>query len=464
MPLTTPTTVPAQGANNVVWNAPIVITYNEAIDPASVDQSSVTVTSKKTNIIQVENGLPQPGGIFSSDDFFTDEFTGVVSGQITVSGADVTFTPDDPYEGNTEYTVNISSAVAATSDGSTLGVIKYFTFTTAAEDTNVMEPLPDVAQGLTTIVGTDLQYGSTSTTANFRVTKTSPTADSFLNSGQVIKVTFSMDLEAAPSSKVTVNRYDLFSDYPPTELVDTTDYNVTVVNNRVLTITLTDSGTTSNSIYEVVIDQSITDTGATETLTEDYTFTYISAISPYYTSTKLIRLKAGTVLTQVTDVNLAIMIHYASIEADQKMSKLAGNIPASSQLIMRGKYAMYTAIENVLMNNYNFGISDYINKQLAEFSLAVSNKTKVQLYNSLIKEAREFKQSFDAYLNFGAGTPFFRRNTTTNDIGRMWRSGYARPGLNTKVQDGTRMRHSWDTSPMAWNEGTDSWENISQPL
>jgi len=435
-------TTPAQKGINVGLKQPIAITFDNPIDESTIDVASITVSSKKTNIVKVENGLPQPGSIFQSDNFFTDEFTGVVEGTISVSGADLIFTPKKLYQAETEYTVTIGSGIASSSDASVLDRIKYFTFTTAAEDLAV-ESLPEVTQEPVSIIGREIQFDTIQVASvDFYVSKTSPKKDSFLVTRKDIKVSFNKDIGADSGSKVAVYRYDLFSDFPPEELTSGTEYT-TAVNASDITITLADDAVKENSIYEIVIDKSITST-ANNVLTEDFSFSYINELSPYYTSTRLLRLKAGTVLSAVTDINMAMIIHYASLEADEKLSKV--NIDDITRKLLRSKYALYSAIESILLNNHNYGLADYINKQLAEFSLATSNKSKLKLYNTLLEDVRNFKRMFDSYLNFVASRGYFRKNTTPNDIGRMWRPG-ARPGLNTKVpsKHSDRMVYVWDT-------------------
>src|SRR5450759_4425932 len=75
--------IPLCGATGVALNSTITVTFSEAMDPASINTTSFTVTG--------------PG-------------TTAVAGSVAYASGVATFTPTSPLAFNTTYTVNVSSA------------------------------------------------------------------------------------------------------------------------------------------------------------------------------------------------------------------------------------------------------------------------------------------------------------------------------------------------------------------
>ena len=95
------TTIPADGATGVPLNQVITATFNEAMNPATIDQSSFVLTAA---------GAP-------------------VSGTVSLSGAIATFTPNNLLAPSTVYTARIKTS-AKDLTGNALQTDHVWTFTT----------------------------------------------------------------------------------------------------------------------------------------------------------------------------------------------------------------------------------------------------------------------------------------------------------------------------------------------
>jgi hypothetical protein len=107
-------TIPATGATGVALNQIISATFNEAVDPATITQSSFTVTG-----------------------------TAPVTGTITYSGKTATFTPSSLLSPSTVYTGKISTSVKDL-DGNALQTDYIWTFTTGiVPKVDSTDPVPN---------------------------------------------------------------------------------------------------------------------------------------------------------------------------------------------------------------------------------------------------------------------------------------------------------------------------------
>ena len=429
-------TSPTQGATNVALDTEISIVFNQAIQSSSVDDASIVVATDKTNLINVSHdGIPQPDDIFHSDDFFSSEFTEIVKGTINVNNDTITFKPLTYLSPNTKYTVYIGTSILGTDDTS-LDTIKTLSFTTHEQD--IREPLP-IEEKLTTIIGTNISFSNSQTSDAFYVTETTPANESFLIDDDTIIIDFNKDIESSQESLISIYVYDIFSDFPPHKLVQSTDYTVTIVG-KTITITLDSSLETIDKVVQVKIDKNFSNTD-NETLSSSYSLQFIKQLSVYYSSTKLIKLRAGSILSGITDVNLAMMIFYASLNADMLFENT--NLSLSNTAFLKKKYALYDTLEMALLNNFAVGINDYVRKQLAEFSIAVSSKTKIELYNKLLDEAKRNKELIKSMIANMGRNGVFNRRSRTSDIGRMWPRN-SKPGINSRADTGSRFIMIWD--------------------
>jgi hypothetical protein len=418
-------TNPTSGQVAVFNNLPIVITFDKNVDKETVSEATVLITTSKPGVIKVKNQLEQPSDIFDSESFFSDDYTAIVKSSIIIDNNTITFKPKTSLLPNTKYTVTISEHIAGL-DGSTLGKMHYFSFKTASEDL-ARDPLPQEIGELQTIIGKNVYLEGQPAQTGFRVIKSSPDKSSLFVRGTKVSITLSDDLKLDQTGMVSVFYSEIFSDFPGEE-VDAADYTVTI-NGKTITVELVKDSLKPNCYYEVIFNGVESASGAK--LTESYSVDYLSELTPYYSSTKLIKLKGGSVLTGVSDITMAMMIHCASVEADQYLSKTRLSYP--DQMALKKHYASNATLEYILSTNFSGVINDFVSKKLGEFSISVASKTKINLYNSLVKELKDWKQSFFDYItSFNGVVP---RQPAKYDIGRSWIKG-GNSHLSHKVFDG----------------------------
>ena len=452
-------TTPVNESTNVGLKTPIVITFDVNINPSTVDKSSVIVATNKNSIITIDSSFPQPVGAFGTDNYFKDGVTAFADGIVSVSTNTITFTPQDLYTASAKYTVTISDTIADV-NGNLLGKLLQFSFTTAEIDLAVTETL--VSPVVTTkIIGTNISVSNAVQPA-FYVVSSSPTKDSFLVSNSNVSITFNSTVDATALAYIKVYSYDLLSDYPPTQLAAGSDYTISAIGaavNIVLTVTVL----TKNKILQFVVDPSFKSQNG-NTLGQQYDFSFVTLMDPYYTSTKILRLKAGSVLSQISDLNLALVIYYASNDIKYMTAKFDTaqsynffvnmGITDDRKTRIKTNYAVYASLEMVLMNNFSFGLHDFVKKQLGDLNLSISSKAKIELYNRLIDDVKQWRQSFNSFMNFAVSSGTFSRGSNYRNpaIGRMWMNGM-QPGLNTQMQVGDRFVKVWDEiiEPFPWN-------------
>ena len=112
-------TIPADGASGVPLNQVITATFNEAMNPATITQSSFILTAA---------GIPVPGAV-------------------TYSGLNATFTPTSSLAINTLYTARITTAVKDI-DGNALQTDYIWTFTTGLQPFVVSTDPANLAVGV----------------------------------------------------------------------------------------------------------------------------------------------------------------------------------------------------------------------------------------------------------------------------------------------------------------------------
>jgi len=420
--MTIVSTSPVQGAVNISQLTTISVLFDSNLLEASIDSSSVVVSAKSTHLFTVKNQT-RTNNIFETEDFFNPDFTSIIEGVITISAQKtLVFTPSFKLAANTEYTVYLSQAISDTASN-LLGEIYSFTFTTSEIDVVVPITVPTAA---TNVIGSTIEWekGIIAETG-LTVTRTIPSNLSFLNNTNVIKIYFSAAPGTITQDNLTILYGALLSDYPAT-ILDQSLFTISV-SGSVLTITITDGTITDNMLIDVTLS------GIT---TSDYNFCYTSLLDPYYTSVKLLRLKAGTVLTSVNDLNIALTILYMSAQASALM-RACTFLTGNDYLYIQANLTLFMALEALLMNNYSFQLNDFIKQQLSEFSVSLSNGAKIKIYNMLIDEAKEYKRAFKAMVTSKHdSTPVkgYYSLSFRQGIGRQWYRGI-QPGINS-VEEG----------------------------
>ena len=101
-------TAPATADINVSLEAEIKITFSEQIDPLSIDDSSISLSTNKTSIVYGNTNKTSIDNTYSDVDFFSDELSGVISGKARVSGNDLYYKPNSMLKTNAIYVVHVS--------------------------------------------------------------------------------------------------------------------------------------------------------------------------------------------------------------------------------------------------------------------------------------------------------------------------------------------------------------------
>ena len=410
--------IPSQNSFHVSTLASIMVTFDREIDATSIDQSSITVSTKKVSIFTVDapRGLVDPAG---TNEFFTSDFVGIVEGVVSLDATNsriLVFKPKFKFQPNTEYEVFIAQGIAG-KDASLLSTVYTFKFTTAEVDT--AEVLPDIPPS-NVIIGTNVFFAGNSNVpeTNPYIVRTFPNNGVSQYTGTTIRFYLS-DTVSVSKSDIEITEMDVFGDIIPEPTTDFIfEYDST---SNLITLTLTP--VPDNSSVTIIVSKSIG-------MSKDYILNFTSRLSPYYTTARLVKLKCGTLLTGVPDSTIALMILDASRDVDDYFSKTGGD---HSKL--KEKFVMFHTIESMLVSYGTSSAADKIKKQLAEFSISIDNSNKIKLYNSLLKEANKFQDELKQWMNFARGGSFVRGSKSGNykvGINRSWGTGMI-PGLNRVV-------------------------------
>ena len=426
-------TIPNNNDSVVAFNSVITIEFDSDIDPTSLDEGSITISYRDPNVGIVDtNNVSDMGGIFTTDDFINEESSVFLNGSISiVDDTKLVFTPSALLSPLTEYDVYISDTI--TDDGDVaLGTIYHMSFTTLREDLGSDESTQILE--LNTVIGTNIIYNDINspviTEGDFYVSSTYPNQDSFLIS-QSAKITFNKNIKDTVTIEdfVTVYSSDLLSDYPEEEVTDAT---ITYTGNTI-TVTLV---YVNNKSYAIKVNKNLLSVDD-DTLGEEYELSYLSILSPYYISTKLLRMSAGTLLSKHTDIHIASLIQYYSIDIDYLLRYYA--LDTTIKNYIRQKYVLMYTLEALLLNNMNDGLHDSVSKKLADFSLSINSKNKVDLYNKLMLNIRDWKHKYEMTMSsMGSGSFVRNKQRFVSDIGRLWPRGTNASSINATYypQDG----------------------------
>lgn len=422
-------TIPAQGSTFINLDAQLKVLFDTPVDVSSIDNSSITLATKKTNLFAVSaNKIPFSGNELEGNDFYNAEFTGIVNGTVTIdpdNASQLLFTPGFRLNINTEYTAYVSQAIGGT-DTTLLGVTKSFSFTTVQDD--IILPVAAPVQS-SVIMGTVLSQNSTIAKAGLVIESVTPKENAIMRSSNVIRIVFSKEVTLTKAD-IEIAHGHVFSD-TEVEIVADADITIASSNSKIATITIASGVLINNEQVSVTLKSTIV--SGTYSLTE-YTFSYLTVFDPYLTTTRLVRLKAGTLITAVQDSSIASLIYYSSANALLLFKRVTA---ANNASVLRSEYVLYDVLEQILLNNQNSNTVDFIKKQLSEFSLSVSNGLKVKLYNDLLREVKAYKKALTSFLAFANNTAISKGSTRLlpTEIGRKWCSGF-QPGLNTKNKNG----------------------------
>jgi hypothetical protein len=136
-------TVPNSNATGVVLGAPIVVTFDQPVDPATVTNATFSVTGPgQTQILTPEQLISQNPSAINS----RDVVTGVIS--FSPDNTQVTFTPDEAFNKNLLYTVLLvggdglltSAGIANPLGAGGLKMAQSYQWTFTTSDLNITTP------------------------------------------------------------------------------------------------------------------------------------------------------------------------------------------------------------------------------------------------------------------------------------------------------------------------------------
>lgn len=426
-------TSPSQNQFNTQQDCVLTFNFDMPIDPESIHSGSIVVSTE--NLIRNKS-------------LFNDENIKIISGDLSIdkdNNSILTFKPKDLLSNNTKYKVVLSKDIAGitpvTDVISPLGSIYSFSFTTIEEDK--VQQLPQTYP-VTTIIGNRINTTSdTVTPINVgSVTRTFPPNDAFNYAGTLIKIQFS-DTVSDIESMISISTLGILEEeWCAVTLLDT-DFTAVIdsVDDSIINITLV-SVIPNNSFLTIRVDKNIKIAGSS--LSNDYTFTYINKLDPYYCSVRLIRIMTDTIFDSITDIKLALLIAFYSSNADFLLAKIKNSMLDENYKYLLTNYIAASVIYSVVTKN-SISNETTVKKQLGDFTINVIEKYGVTPYNQLLKDAKDVLDSIkDLIGSLGSNIVVKGINTASfpKDIGRLWdASGIA--GLE-RYDDGDPLtRNKW---------------------
>jgi hypothetical protein len=426
-------TNPNVNATYVPLDVSITITFDTALLEESIHAASIVVGTEKPNIYSVGSTGINPNQPFYNDDFFDQDFTAVVQGKISISSENnmvLIFKPNRSLSRNTKYKVFIAEDITGINTEH-LSAPFYFEFTTVDEDIVLpVEPIETTPK----LIDNEVYFHSNLIDLNYlNVLSTRPNHYGFFVRDNEIEIEFSETLPSeieelnSLKSHIKIFNNQIFSDEQDVKI---TSYTLSA-SGKVLTITLPENIFVNNSIFSIKLLNSfeIND----KSLKNDFTLMFLTALTPYHTTTKLIKLKAGSLLSNLNDFIIALSIYWASIEAEHIFKKNS-IVVGSDKQVLKGFYTFYSTLVTLLLNTDGEHITDSIKKQLAEYSIHINTSSKIKLYNEFLREAKKNLDTIKYYITIqGKSTfKFFEDNYNSSDLGRSWARWTQNPGLNDK--------------------------------
>jgi hypothetical protein len=373
--------------------------------------------------------------IYDNENFFDSEFTAVVKGEVFIDPTNtkkLVFRPAFRLMPNTEYNVYISKTISDTSQ-EILPAIFSLTFTTHSDD--IVEPL--VYTPGSVIIGKNvLPEGATSTANTPELILSNPLDGSIMIKSNRIILDFSEAIVVPTETQLRIERFETYAD--ASEIVIAASYVLTLDNqDKRLTITFVEQ-MSDNYVYKIFLEFISTASGS---VFPNTVIEFTTTLFPYYCSTKLLRIKGGSLFANLTDAHLALMINFISQEADVMLTKLQAS-PLYSYL--RQRWVLYSIMSNLLQNSFDPAAADSFKKSFGEYSIAITNGSRVKAFNSLLNETRQWLRGFDHMLNFRYSHGSFVKgaNVKSNVESRKWERG-VQPGLNMRDPE---------TNLMVWDE------------
>lgn len=209
-----------------------------------------------------------------------------------------------------------------------------------------------------------------------------------------------------------------------------------------------------NEFIIVELDKSIASYTGLE-LEETIQLGFITRLNPFYASVDLVRMEVGPWIDFIPDTTLALMIHWASKEADFTVCKAPNN---SERLrFALAKFVIYdTALKTLFLpggSNYQPTAGSGATKWLGDLRITAGAGSQLaktasgidmETLNYMRGERNEWFRVINAGGNitygqsYGYSTPVKGEfNPDRRFVGRLWLdpelNDYAKPGINTKV-------------------------------
>lgn len=210
----------------------------------------------------------------------------------------------------------------------------------------------------------------------------------------------------------------------------------------------------NNMVFEVTIDSSTLQSTSAATMSEDYTFTFSSKLTPLFTTLRKVRLEGGSALNNINDWTIWLAIREASLET--KYLSFSDDKDSDFYKFARTKWttcrALYMLLSDAIAAPVKF-------KKLGDFSVAYDTSA-TGLSAERLNDLRDCMARWEDALRAGA-TDFTPRPVVKgeNDVDRMDHGslyisprnagdpeGFGRAGANSKVtfkSGGRRKRWTW---------------------
>lgn len=403
---------PANEATQVSINPEILITFNTQLDSNSIDQSSAFL---------VELGVITVDIIIDESGIGTRDFVEIVDTTIVVDQNTITLTPQSPLKLGSTYSIILSDTIANVS-AETLGTIYTSTFTTTNTTTTIVD------QQSVNLTSNNANIGD----GKFRLIDYSHSPNKVLKNfteNTELKFYFSLDVDSTGVDDKIIVKYEGLLD-DTEEVIE----NPTItVSDNVITIKLGYFTTLpSGSIISIKFLGTLS--SVTGKLLDSTEIHYVQQNTPFYVPVKLFRLRAGQLIFNIPDITLISLITFYSMEIDNfqcSNSTYSGSLPDS----IKQAYAFYNTLYHLLCTTRQ-APPDSIKKGLADFTLEISNKSQIDLYNRCVNDTKKALDTLNNYFITRCGSNKFIKSSRTLDypdnIGRLYSEEYGEAAYKTR--------------------------------
>jgi len=402
---------PTDNSTNVQLDPVFSVKFNSEIDTDTINDGSLVVAKFGTVVVELD---------LSDAGIGTQTIEKILSGDVTIDPDDNTkilFTPSETLELGTTYKVLVSDNIANV-DGDTLASIYTVSFTT----TNSSQVFEE--QTSTNLLDNNANIGDT----RFMVVRVTPTPNkritNFSQETQFV-ITFNYDVDADTVQDAVSISYEEILDDDEGVFEDPT---ITVSGSKVTIQPNYTAAVPTEVLIKVSLAGTLKDINGRFIEAQDFYF--VSNISPFYVPLKLFKLRAGQLISNISDLTLISLIHYYSIYVDQISQKLS---PALPEPIKQG-FAFYAVLDQLLSTTRQ-APANSIKKGLADFTLEIDNKTQADIYNRCVLETKKSLEAIRLYIATIRGKNIFVKSGLNIDYpANVGRLPYYESGGGYKLQ------------------------------